>query len=551
VNIGAISRFFRNASAFTRADHYGATVAHDELLAAVLNYHQGASAYLFNPILPIDGSVLAPQWKSGEDLVRTFGTSRIHIEPFTALQTIADRRKFVFLTGGPDLNQIAQLRSSIPTQHFPICTILHSVAWTPLLSAYLSFAMLSDANDVLVATSECGRLAVEEVIYQTNECIKRKFGGGNENSAAPARVVTIPLGTDLPVLDPHTRVSLRREWGIPIDATVLLYLGRLTEQFKADLEPLILVFERLASERPNTFLIIAGQDVQETYGRLLGGYASALGLENRMRVITNFPFADKKNLYSMADVFVSPVDNVQETFGLAIVEAMAAGLPVVASNWSGYRDLVVDGETGFLVKTLWNDAAGDVASAYQAALVSRHSEHYLAQQTVVDTSILYSRLKLLIDDPELRCRLGNGARARVEAHYTWRDVSSRFVDLWEEQLTRTERVTATKCGRHTIDYNATFRHYAAELLDAAVAIALNEEPSALRRAFIVNRIRLLPATPFKAEVIRILDRCRGGPVALGDLEKCGNGSTRAAFVWLLKKGYCRCMSEAKHGDSMY
>ena len=56
-------------------------------------------------------------------------------------------------------------------------------------------------------------------------------------------------------------------------------------------------------------------------------------------------------VWHAADLVVSLVDNIQETFGLVIVEAMASGLPVVATDWNGYRDLVVDGETGFLVPT--------------------------------------------------------------------------------------------------------------------------------------------------------------------------------------------------------
>src|SRR5206468_3789402 len=52
-----------------------------------------------------------------------------------------------------------------------------------------------------------------------------------------------------------------------------------------------------------------------------------------------------------ADVFTSLSDNIQETFGLVILEALASGLPVVASDWDGYRDLVVHDQTGYLVST--------------------------------------------------------------------------------------------------------------------------------------------------------------------------------------------------------
>ena len=61
--------------------------------------------------------------------------------------------------------------------------------------------------------------------------------------------------------------------------------------------------------------------------------------------------AQRFEVWRAADLVVSLVDNIQETFGLVIVEAMTSGLPVVASNWDGYRDLVEDGQTGFLVPT--------------------------------------------------------------------------------------------------------------------------------------------------------------------------------------------------------
>ena len=55
----------------------------------------------------------------------------------------------------------------------------------------------------------------------------------------------------------------------------------------------------------------------------------------------------KRKALKAADLVVSLVDNIQETFGLSIAEAMAMGKPIVASNWDGYRDLVRDGTDDF------------------------------------------------------------------------------------------------------------------------------------------------------------------------------------------------------------
>ena len=69
----------------------------------------------------------------------------------------------------------------------------------------------------------------------------------------------------------------------------------------------------------------------------------------------------KRQALSAADVALSLVDNTQ-AFGLAIAEAMAAGLPVIASNWNGYRDLVRHGVDGYLVPSRWAATAPAVSA---------------------------------------------------------------------------------------------------------------------------------------------------------------------------------------------
>ncbi|CAO0821436.1 hypothetical protein DFAR_2330023 [Desulfarculales bacterium] len=77
-----------------------------------------------------------------------------------------------------------------------------------------------------------------------------------------------------------------------------------------------------------------------------------MDLAEKLHICKDFDSSLTPNLLTAVDIFVSPSDNLQETFGLAIIEAMAAGLPVVASDFSGYRDLVAEGRTGFLIPSL-------------------------------------------------------------------------------------------------------------------------------------------------------------------------------------------------------
>src|SRR4030095_2863619 len=73
----------------------------------------------------------------------------------------------------------------------------------------------------------------------------------------------------------------------------------------------------------------------------------------------------RQSVWHTADIFTSLTDNIQETLSQVILEGSACGLPVVATNWDGCRDQVVDGETGFLVSTYAvGDAMHNVSSRH-------------------------------------------------------------------------------------------------------------------------------------------------------------------------------------------
>ena len=124
----------------------------------------------------------------------------------------------------------------------------------------------------------------------------------------------------------------------------------------------------------------------------------------------NVHFLDGKNsdvvrcCWAAADLFLSLVDNPQETFGLAPVEAMAAGLPVVVSDWDGYRYTVSDGVEGFRIPTLMPSKAQQGEELVYSMISAISYQDYVgavAQHVAVDTEAAAVAIVRLAESPSL------------------------------------------------------------------------------------------------------------------------------------------------------
>ncbi|HEV3047135.1 MAG TPA: glycosyltransferase family 4 protein [Solirubrobacteraceae bacterium] len=184
-----------------------------------------------------------------------------------------------------------------------------------------------------------------------------------------SRVLTIHNGIDTGAFAPGTRVAqaraLRASGRIPERALVAAFVG--SEWERKGLEPAI----RALAGADEWILMVAGSGDQECYAAL----ARSLGVEERVRwlgVSTDVP-----TVYQAADAFVLP--SSYETFSLVTFEAAASALPILAAPVSGVRELVRDGENGYLIGR--------------------------------DPDEIAARLRELGADPQLRARLGAAARA--------------------------------------------------------------------------------------------------------------------------------------------
>ena len=327
--------------------------------------------------------------------------------------------------------ELCHLRNRLAVRPFPVTCTTHSLNYwsTQVRNLYKVFPGPRD-YDSIWCTSRAALGYVRGCLDSQAEELRRQ---GMARVGYAGGLDIMPLGVRAGEFGGISREEARAKLGIAPKRTALLCLGRLTQADKFDLTPL-LGAAALLSKRHDICLILAGAK-EGGYAAQLKELAASLGFADRLHIHADFAAELKPALYAACDIFVSPADNQQETFGLTILEAMAARRPVVASDFSGYRDLVEHGATGYLITTLGPssydqlDLARPILPDHIAALQS-------AQRTALDTGPLLKHLERLITSPALREELGRAGRLRVDLEFDWSVVVARMVQSWRELKSR-------------------------------------------------------------------------------------------------------------------
>jgi glycosyltransferase involved in cell wall biosynthesis len=188
-------------------------------------------------------------------------------------------------------------------------------------------------------------------------------------------------------------LRLRREIGVNDSDFLVGNVGRLAVQ--KGQRHLIGAMPMLLDRVPQAHLVIAGRGDLEDYLREL---ADELGVSERVHVLG--PRPDIPTLMHALDAFAMP--SIWEGFGLVLLEAMAAGLPIVGSRVATIPEVVIDGETGLLVQP--GDALAlaealarlaiepELARRLGQAGLQRLRQHFSVEKMVGDTELLYREL---------------------------------------------------------------------------------------------------------------------------------------------------------------
>jgi D-inositol-3-phosphate glycosyltransferase len=169
--------------------------------------------------------------------------------------------------------------------------------------------------------------------------------------ADPSRVVTVHPGVDLDVFSPTDTRTARARLGVPSDAIVLLFVGRIQPLKAPDvlLRAAAQMLESDAALRPRLQVVVVGgpSGAGLASPEHLHKLAAELGVADLVRFVSPMPQRDLADWYRAATVTVVPSYN--ESFGLVALESQACGTPVVAAAVGGLRTAVADGVSGRLI----------------------------------------------------------------------------------------------------------------------------------------------------------------------------------------------------------
>ncbi len=340
----------------------------------------------------------------------------------------------------PNLDSEAWARRPYGSASYALCGLTHTTA-TGRAMTLLSNFLLSpvEAHDALICTSTAVRVSVEAQLDGVRDYIEAEYG--RRRRPEPQRV-TIPLGVNVDdfATTPADRAAWRERLEIPEDAVVALYVGRFNSREKMNPALMALALERAAQQTTKTICWVnSGWAASDKAAQEFHDAARALCPSVEYRTVDGRVPENRFSIWSVADFFISFSDNIQESFGLTPVEAMAAGLPCVVTDWDGYRDTVRDGEDGFRIDTIAPAPGNGFDFAYWHTVGWCSYTDYVgavAQHTAIDLRQASAAICALVDNSDLRRDRGAKAAARARSVFDWSAIIPQYQALWAEQNAR-------------------------------------------------------------------------------------------------------------------
>jgi len=448
----------------------------------------------------------------------------------------------------PAMPDEAWRRLAHGVRRYAISGLTHTTASANVMGILPNFlvAPLED-YDALICTSTAVRAAVDTQIAMMREYMGQEYG---PRRRPEAQRVTIPLGVNCAdfTTTPEHRRAWRERLDIPEDAVVALFVGRFHVKAKMNPALMAMALERAAARTGRTiYWVNSGWAENDEALAIYHAETRKLCPSVEYREVDGRPPDVRFSIWSVADFFISFSDNIQESFGLTPVEAMAAGLPSVVSDWDGYKDTVRDGEDGFRIPTLAPRAGygGDLAYFYNNGWLTY--DNYIGatgQNTAVDLGRAEAAVVSLVTDEDLRRRMGAEAQAHARRTFDWSAIIPQYEALWGEQNARRRAAppAAPQANPFTPDPFTLFENYPTRNIGADDIVSLApgmtwEAANARLSAPLASYSRFNRPTSLELEAVwkRLAE---GGPASVAALRELVVMSRRnvveRGLIWLAR-----------------
>lgn len=465
---------------------------------------------------------------------------------------------------GPGIGQHAFHRVAATGAHtgWSLCGITHTTSSAGAMDA-LSELITAPVQpwDAVICTSTAVKDNVTRLLQAQANMLKERLG---ISKLVLPMLPVIPLGihTQDFVYTDAQKSAARKRLKANDNTMVVLFMGRLS--FHAKAHPLAMyqalqnAAQLVKASGKKVKLVECGWHANEFIQKAYQDAARQACPDVEVITLDGRKAQDRETAWAGADVFCSLSDNIQETFGIVPIEAMAAGLPVVVSDWDGYKDTVRHEVDGYRIATVMPEAglATDLALRH-AVEVDTYDMYcgHTCSLVSVDIEAAANAFVKLFESPALRQSMGAAGRERAQQVYDWKVIIAQYEALWAEQ----DRVRlaalqdATKVPTKLeqpwparMDPFHAFASYPTQALKPSTVLALvdNSLEAATTRLQTYQTMAMVSfakfVLPSDAEVAVVLKEAAAGPQAAIELVQTIDNARKPfvfrTLVWLLKMG---------------
>ncbi len=483
---------------------------------------------------PVYGYAPTPEAARGFDaIVREIDpAARTEAVVGTALRPLSGMGSRVLYLGDVTVPTFARLRLREGIAAFSLCGVTHTTASTTSMDATADLLREPVAPwDALVCTSSAVLETIRRV--QAAEADYLRWRLGKAVRIEGPQLPIIPLGVHCADFDftDDDRQAARAALGLEPDEVVGLYVGRLLFHGKAHPLPMYQALQAAAERTGQRVALImcgwaATPFVEDAFVRGAAEFAPSV----RTIFVDGRIAGPRRHAWAAADLFFSLSDGIQETFGLTPIEAKAAGLPLIVSDWNGYRDTVRNGVDGFRIAT-WapTEGAGQaLAAAFEVGTVDYDLYCWAAAAaTSMDLAELCDCVSVLVANPPLRRKMGEAARQHARETYDWPVVYRAYQALWADLAARRRHAladpeamarwaAAPTVTPRRLDPFAAFGHYPTSKITPATRLTALDGASMARFEQVSDHPLFSELAMPRSITAPLLALALAGPVTVGD-----------------------------------